>query len=282
MSYFFEEESENYSFLPLRNILSIDENFQNEESLFGNEIINGKKEDDIKEYSLITSFHEAIKSDKNEEIFQTPKTNKTSNNSKNNIKFSTEKVNSTPKKGRKRKRDNNREGKCHNKNGYDNILRRIQVDFISFIIFYANAILQAFCNYKFLKIDNKYTKTVNKSDIQDIKNKKLREILCQNISKKYKNIQNKEFNKLIWGLFIDKNPEIKEIFSDTYKNLFKNIYYLGKREITLKINGENKIISLKGIKMFNDFLKKIDKENKSENIEYIQRIKKCVNDNFLN
>jgi hypothetical protein len=83
-------------------------------------------------------------------------------------------------------------------------------------------------------------------------------------------------------LFIDKNPEIKEIFSDTYKNLFKNIYYLGKREITLKINGENKIISLKGIKMFNDFLKKIDKENKSENIEYIQRIKKCVNDNFLN
>ena len=56
---------------------------------------------------------------------------------------------------------------------------------------------------------------------------------------------------------------------------------MGKREITLKINGENKVISLCGIEMFKDFLNKISKENK-ENIEYINRIKKCVQDNFLN
>jgi hypothetical protein len=282
MCYFLEEESENKSFLPLRNSISIDSNFQNEEPLFIDEIIIDKKQDDMKEYSLIISNPEVIKSDKNEETFQTPKTKKTSNNSKYDMKYSTEKFNSSSNKGRKRKRDNNREGKYHGKNGYDNILRRIQVDFISFIIFYANAILQTFCNYKFLKIDCKYTKKVNKSDIKDIKSKQISEILCQNISNRFKKIQNKEFNKLIFGLFINENPEIKDIFSDTYINLFKNIYYLGKREITLKINGENKIISLKGIKMFDDFLKKVDEESETENIEYIQRIKKCVKDNFLN
>ena len=281
MFHFFGEESENMSFYPLRNTSSIEENSQIEESLFRNEITNDMKEDNIKEIYSIISNPEVIKSDKNAETFQTPKTKKTSNNSKYDMKYLTEDINSSSKKRMKRKRDNVREGKCHDKNGYDNILRKIQVNFISFIIFYANAILQAFCNYKFLKIESKYTKNINKSDIQDIKNKNISEILCQNISNKYKKIKNKEFNKLILGLFIDKNPEIKEIFSDTYINLFKNIYYLGKREITLKINGENKIISLKGIKMFDDFLKK-NKEDKAENIEYIQRIKKCVKDNFLN
>lgn len=278
MFYFFGDKSENDSFYPFRNFSSIDENVRNEESLSGNEKENDIKEDDKKEYFSIISNPEATKIDKIEETFQTPKTKKTSNYSKYDMKLSKEEDNSTSKKGRKRKRDN---GKYHDKNGYDNILRRIQVDFISFIIFYANAILQAFCNYKFLKIDCKYTKNVNKSVIQDIKNKNISEILCQNISNKYKKIENKEFNKLILGLFIYKNPEIKEIFSDTYINLFKNIYYLGKREINLKINGENKKISLKGIKMFDDFLKKIDKEDKTKNIKYIQRVKKCVKDNFL-
>ena len=88
-------------------------------------------------------------------------------------------------------------------------------------------------------------------------------------------------NKLIVELYIDIIPELKQIFCETYVDLFKNIYYLGKREITLEINGENKVISLYGIEMFKDLLNKIVKEDK-ENNEYINRIKKCVQDNFLN
>ena len=47
------------------------------------------------------------------------------------------------------------------------------------------------------------------------------------------------------------------------------------------MNGENKVISLYGIEMFKDLLNKIGKKD-NEDIEYINRIKKCVQDNFLN
>jgi hypothetical protein len=252
------------------NFISLDEICQNHEPLFRN---------NIQENSLISNFDPLFKINGNmEESSEDSK--KTSNESKKDIRFLTEVINHCSKKGRKTKRNNKIGNKCHDKNSYDNIIRKIQVNFISFIIKYANAILQTFCNLKFLKIDYKFKKNVNKSSFKNIKNKKISEILCQKISEKYKKI-NKETNRQIVELYIDTNPELKQIFSETYVDLFKNIYYLGKREISLKINGENKIISLYGIEMFKDLLDKIRKEDK-ENIEYINRIKKCVEDNFFN
>ena len=254
----------------LYNPFSLEEISQNHEPLFGNI---------IQENSLIRNSDSLFKIDENKEDFSEA-SKKTSTESKRDIKFLTEVLNQCSKKGRKTKRNNDISYKCHDKNGYDNILRKIQVHFISFIREYANAILQNFCNSKFLKIDYKYKKTVNKSSFKNIKSKTISEILCQKVSEKYKKI-NKDINKLIVELYINTNPELKQIFSETYLDLFKNVYYLGKREITLKINGENTVISLNGIKMFKDFLNKIGKEDE-ENSEYINRIKKCVQDNFLN
>ena len=266
----FADEFENDTPFFLNNFISLDEISQNHEPLFGN---------NIQENSLISNFDTLFKINGNKEE-SSEDSKKTSNESKRDIRFLTEVINHCPKKGRKTKRNNNIGDKYHDKNSYDNILRKIQVNFISFIIKYANSILQTFCDSKFLKIDYQYKKNVNKSSFKNIKNKKISEILCQKISEKYKKI-NKETNRKIVELYIDTNPELKQIFSETYVDLFKNIYFLGKREISLKINGENKIISLYGIEMFKDLLDKIRKEDK-ENIEYINRIKKCVEDNFLN
>ena len=252
------------------NFISYDEISQNHEPLFRN---------NIQENSLIINSEPLLNINGNKEE-SSEDSKKTSYESKKDIKFLTEVINQLHKKGRKTKRNNHIRDKCHDKNSYDNILRKIQVKFISFIIEYANAILKTFCNSKFLKIDYQFKKKVNKSSFKEIKNQKISEILCQEISKKYKRI-NKETNRIIVELYIETNPELKQIFSETYENLFKNIYYLGKREIILKINGENRIISLYGIEMFKDLLNKIDKED-AENIKYINRIKKCVQDNFLN
>ena len=244
----FADEFENDVPFFLNNFISLDEISQNHLPLFGN---------NIQENSLINNSDSLFTiNEVKEESSEDSK--KTSNESRRDIKFLTEVVNQYPR----------------------NILRKIQVNFISFIREYANAILQQFCDSKFLKIDYKYKKTVNKSSFKDIKNKKISEILCQKISEKYKNI-NKEINKQIYELYINTNPELKQIFSETFINLFKNVYYLGKREITLKINGENRVISLYGIDMFKDLLNKIGKKD-NEDIEYINRIKKCVQDNFLN
>lgn len=266
----FGDEFENDCPFNLNNFLSLDEISQNHEPLFRNNIL---------ENSITNNFDHLFKKNETKEE-SSEESKKTSIESKKDIKFLTEVVNPCHRKGRKSKRNNHIGDKCHDKNSSDNILRKIQVNFISFIIEYANAILQTFCDSKFYKIDYKYKKTVNKSSFQNIKNQKISEILCQKISEKYKRID-KETNRFIVELYINTNPELKQIFSETYADLFKNIYYSGKREITLKINGENKVISLCGIEMFKDFLNKISKENK-ENIEYINRIKKCVQDNFLN
>ena len=267
----FLSQSENGNYFPFSFYLSIDENFQNDDSINGNDKIIDKNKDDIQEISSIF-FDKFTKIDKNEDD-RTIKTKKSSNNYISDIK--TETQNTTPKKTQKRKRD-----RSHSKNSYDNILRKIIANFNSFLIFYANAILKTFCNFKLSKISYKYTKNANKSYIKDLKNKTISEILCQTISDKYKSIKNKEKNKLFIELYINSDPEKKEIFSQTYINLFKNIYYKGKREIVLEINGEKKIISLKGIQMFDDFLKKISE--KGDNFDYIQRIKNCVKVNFLN
>ena len=266
----FADEFENDVPFFLNNFISLDEISQNHLPLFGN---------NIQENSLINNSDSLFTiNEVKEESSEDSK--KTSNESRRDIKFLTEVVNQYPRKGRKTKRNFNIGDKCHDKNSYDNILRKIQVNFISFIREYANAILQQFCDSKFLKIDYKYKKTVNKSSFKNIKNQKISQILCQKISEKYKNI-NKEINKQIYELYINTNPELKQIFSETFINLFKNVYYLGKREITLKINGENRVISLYGIDMFKDLLNKIGKKD-NEDIEYINRIKKCVQDNFLN
>jgi len=270
----FGDEFENYDPLFLHNFLLCDEIFQNQGPLFENNI-----QDNLIINNSCPILEINDKNDNKEESSEDSK--KTSKDSKKDILFLTKKVNKTSKKGRKTKRDNNIGEKCHDKNSYDNILRKIQVKFISFIRDYANAILQqTFYNVKFLKINYKFKKTVNKSSIKVIKNSTIGNILCKKISEKYKNI-NKEKNKEIFEMYIETNPELKQIFSETYINLFKNIYFLGKRQISLKINGENITISLNGIKMFDDFLNQIGKEEK-KNIEYINRIKKCVQDNFFN
>lgn len=265
------DEFENDGLFFLNNFLLWDEISQNQGPLF---------ENNIQDNLIINNSCPILEiNDNKEESSEDSK--KTSKDSKKGILFLTEKVNKLSRKGRKTKRDNNIGKKCHDKNSYDNILRKVQVKFISFIRDYANAILQqTFCNVKFLKIDYKFKKTVNKSSIKDIKNSTIGDILCKKISEKYKK-KNKEINKEIFEMYIETNPELKQIFSETYINLFKNIYFLGKRQISLKINGENITILLNGIKMFDDFLNQIRKEEK-ENNEYINRVKKCVQDNFFN
>ena len=266
----FGDEFENDCPFILNNFIPLDEISINHEPLFRN---------NIQENSIINNFDHLFKKNETKEE-SSEESKKTSNESKRDIKFLTEVVNQYHRKGRKTKRNNHIGDKCHDKYSSDNILRKIQVHFISFIIEYSNAILQVFCDSKFYKIDYKYIKTVNKSFFHNIKNQKISEILCQKISEKYKR-KDKETNRFTVELYINTNPELKQIFSETYVDLFKNVYYLGKREITLKMNGENKVISLYGIKMFKDFIDKIEKEDK-ENNEYINRIKKCVQDNFLN
>ena len=178
------------------------------------------------------------------------------------------------KRGRKKEREN--KSQTHDKYWMDNILRKIQNHFLSFIIFFINDILKAL-NYKqrFLKLDQTFKINIKKDFVESLKKKTIAEIIDNKISTKYKK---KIDNKKIYEELKDKE-DLKVLFKENYLVLFKNIYYENKKIINLKKYGIEKEIKLsKEVKFYEDLLKK---EAFNEDNEYIRNINECINLNFL-
>lgn len=290
---YFEDENNDFEFLsfslmPFNDLMSPIPNhilpqINQDTSLFSQESNDEGHSDIIIELSK----------ESNEIKNESQKDKKFQNNSKNNDIRNTNNSNkitfyttvgknslNLPKLGRKKKREISLENeKVHNNKSSDNILRKIQVHFMSFIINYANKVLQHF-NFKekFFKINYDFKKNVKLENFNKLKNLEIGEILRQNISKKFK-IEDIKHNKNLYEKVVNKNENIKYIFSDLYVNLFKNIFYQNKRIIYFNVNGEDIFIDLKNIEMFEDILEKNYQNNQDD--EYIQKIKNYVYKKFI-
>ena len=90
----------------------------------------------------------------------------------------------------------------HNKNSKDNIKRKIQVHFITFIIKFINMVLKTF-KYKeqFKDIEQKFKINSNNKNIAELQKKNIGEILNREISSKFKKI-NKDYNKILYKKII--------------------------------------------------------------------------------
>jgi hypothetical protein len=241
----------------------------------------------------IIPFNQDIFSEKNiheideEILFSKNDINVEEKNVKTKKKFFINNSKSTKLKGRKRKREifliNDKQTYIHDKFGTDNLLRKIQVHYLSFIVQYANAILNKLeYDEFFVKLDYKLKKTVNKNYISFLKGLTIGEILRWDISPKFKNIE-PDYNRNIYDKVV-KNPIIKNIFSEKYISLFKDIYFENKRMINLTKYGLNDNIKLpeKKVKMFKELLEKIEeKEDANKKNEYINKLKNCINKIFL-
>ena len=176
------------------------------------------------------------------------------------------------KRGRKKKKKNN--SKLHNSNTSDNVLRKIQVHYLTFIIKFLNNILTIFnIKQKFCQLEQNFKRNVNKKHIEELKEKTLGELVCNNISKKYKkytkNGENKNSkekqknpNELLYEKVIE-NPILNNILSEKNIDFFQKIYYKSKNPINLKEYGYNKNIKLSNVKMYRDLLKKNEKLTKN-------------------
>lgn len=204
---------------------------------------------------------------------------------------STSQKDSTPlvkrKRGRGRQDDLNsslnENDKIHNKFSTDNLLRKVQVHYMTFIISFVNEIL-GYLNYKekFLKLDYEFKKNVNKTNIQNLKTKNIKDIICNKISKKYRNKETN--NLLICEEIKDKkeNELINNILSENYLKLFKKIYYKSNKIINLKEYGlDENIVLSRNIKMFDDLLKVKENEDYDNHDQYIKYIKECAIQNYL-
>ena len=164
---------------------------------------------------------------------------------------------------------------------YDNILSKVEVHFTNFINDYLNFFIDTFDDGKkiterFIKISHECMNNKSKVKFNEIIQKKVVEVISQDISSKFKYYP-KDYNKKLCERLEKEIPIMKKILEQNYLTLFKNVYFPSKRDINLdKIYGINKIIHLtKEIKMFKDKIKTFDDEN------YKIKMKKVVNEFYF-
>jgi hypothetical protein len=144
------------------------------------------------------------------------------------------KIPKNKKRGRKPKKQAKR---IHNALDQDNIIRKIQVHFLSFIIFFCNDLIQAILpNNKDLVFKNivyEIKKTVNHAYIENLKSKSIGDILQLKASPKNKKF-NDNINKIIFESICSLNPFLKKFFEISYLDMFNNYYCRKEREIDVE------------------------------------------------
>ena len=194
-------------------------------------------------------------------------------------------------KGKKRGRVKQKKiNKIHDKHTIDNVLRKIQVNYMTFLTSFINEILKNLnFNERFLKLDYSIKKNINKDFFESLKTKNIGEIICSEISGKYKKdgkknnkdilekIKKKKNNKEINN---KENEAIINILSENYFDFFRKIYYKSSKLINLEEYGLDKEITLSDkVKMYKDFLNKNKELDKSE--DYNNNINNCVKNKYI-
>ena len=177
-------------------------------------------------------------------------------------------------RGRKRKKYNDKnQRKVHGKLEKDNILRKVNVKCFSFIIGFANEIIaDKHFEGKFFPLAKKIKENISQKWLKNLKGLTLGEILCNDISEKFKNYD-PNTNKIFYKQVI-KNENIRKIFSVKFMTIF-NIFIKSQRNI--KIGNIEHNISPE-IKMFDDFLLKMKKKYVNDSELYIEKIKEIIKD----
>ena len=164
--------------------------------------------------------------------------------------------------------------KIHDKHTADNLLKKIQVHYLTFIVQFLNEILK-FLNLeqRFRNLVYEFKSNVNKEFVNSLKTKTIGDIISTQISIKYKkvalNINKNIYEQTKLDIILNK------IFSENYLLFFRKVYFKSERIINLKEYGLNqKLILSEKAKMYKDLI---------ENKEYVYKryLKDCVNRHFF-
>ena len=165
--------------------------------------------------------------------------------------------------------------KINNSKSYDNILIKIQVHYMNFIISFINDCIRAFNKSKklfFKKFNTDIKKKISKMSFDSIKNSTINEILSNiKISRKYKKFD-PYYNKVNLNILL-KDDWFKKLFGMKFLDLFR--YYYNDKEPFNEILLFDKIITLS--KDTKPFFKLIER-----NKEISQRIIEITEIDYLN
>ena len=170
--------------------------------------------------------------------------------------------------------------KRHTKDTSDNILRKIQVHFLSFVVSFMNVLLTVLLKKSiysdiFVDIDYNIKKVISKKTFSSFKKMDIGEILRHKASPKFRT-KNEENNSIIYEK-VKENKNVNYFLSKNFMKLFKDVYLKNKRSIN-----ENGIIFdlPEKVETFDDFLNK--QKRKYDDIKaYEQKINVVIKRSYL-
>ena len=167
----------------------------------------------------------------------------------------------------------------------DNILRKIQVHFLSFLVSFTNDYIKAIFEKNgkkkdilhFKNFDYKLKKTINHDSIEKMKSLKIGMILQMAASPKNKTCD-KDINKIIYEKLCEHYPELNQIyFNKLFKEFFIEYYYNKQTEGKITLNGVSFNLSNKTLgfnKLIQKNLENKDKFRKIASYFYICKIRR--------
>ena len=227
-------------------------------------IINEPKNSNNLNYNINSNINKA----KKRQIFKSINYIKIPNSNDGNNEYIIEKK----KRGRRPKNETSKKRK-HDASDYDNILRKIQVHYLTFIVNFTNDLIAAFIinnkELKFKSLSYDLKKTVNHSYVQYLKNKTIGEILQFDASSKNKKYIN-SINKQIFKKVCEISPFLANFFNMSYLELFSEYYFKYNRVFFFQ--GKNISLS-KNTRIFVDLIQK--------NSADAEKIRQVVINNFI-
>ena len=244
------------------NISAFDENFQHikiktiknnkiKKNLINKIIINESNTNNaLKENDL--DNNSANQSQNIKRLFKSIKLEEKDKNGNINNKFSTIE---RRKRGRKPKNEIFKK-RVHDAYDYDNILRKIQVHFLTFIISFINDLIGSFSsnnkNLKFKNLSYNLKKVVKHSYVETLKKSKIGDILQLKASTKNKRSKD-DVNIRIYEKVCNLYPCLNHFFDMYYLDLFNQYYFKSIKVISFE--GKNITLS-KNTRAFSDLLAK--------------------------
>ena len=191
---------------------------------------------------------------------------------------------------------NKKRRKPHTKYYRDNIKRKIQVNYLKFLVNFVNLIIRVLFKkysgfndefkdkkisdkYQFKKLNyGKFSLKIDNDSFNSLKSKKLLEIITLNTNGKNKNNKNDEVYKNLFKI----KHKLEKILNQSYLEFFP-IYYQKENYTNLKKYGLDIDISLENLKRFDFFIKKEKEKIKElENKEkYEKGIEESIRENFM-
>ena len=182
------------------------------------------------------------------------------------------------KKGRIKLNDTNR--KTHNKMDDDNVLTKIQVDFLKFLIAFSNDVIEPYFGKYFMPINYNIRKNIKSDHIFKLKTSSIKDILQMDISQKFQKY-GENFNKKVYDFIcekVDKDENlswVSNFFDMNYLEVFNKYYYKVNKNENYFFIGDKKI-KFSEAKPFYYLLEK----NKSNPL-YQERLKKISERCFI-